>query len=246
MTIEWGRWAPFALLVAEGLTRRIASAIRWSVVATALLVNACTSASEPSAASGDVKHLSAQGIAFDYPASWTSRTDGWPSSGYGSVFSIIGTQPWGPCAASDINCHYEQKLGPQEITVELSAGTPPNSTICELGADRTDLAGRGPNDPPAVGSVLRVDGRPTLRTDYDVRQRDYYLSSEWQTWEIAAPGTVRGRYIISTRYRGPDLDAFHRQLDALIGSIQFIGDDLFGDGGVADCAGPFPSAGTAP
>lgn len=193
-----------------------------------------------SSASG-TRSFSGNGVTFSYPAGWSVNDRGWPSSGMGSTFAVMGTQPWGACSADDINCHYELRLEPSQISVELSSGLNPGSTICELGVDRSDLAGRGPGDPPAVGHLVRVDGRPTLQTDYAVNQTDYYHSDAWRTWMIAAPGSTSRYYRVDAMYRGPGGEEFSRQLDALISSLGFTDGVQAGNGGPADCGAPFPS-----
>ena len=139
-------------------------------------------------------HLSVSGLELDYPADWSVNDQGWPTTGFGEDLAIIGTLPWGPCAASDLNCHYQQQLDPGQITVEIGTlSLVADGNICDLGRTRSDLVGRGPSDPPATGSLTRVDGRPTVRTDYAVGQTDYYRSDEWRDWLIAAPGSNSGR-----------------------------------------------------
>jgi hypothetical protein len=182
------------------------------------------------------RSFTGSGISLSYPAGWIVNDQGWATSGLGSTFAFLGTQPWGACLPSDINCHYQLRLEPSQISVALARGLGPSPTICEVGANRSDLAGRGPSDPPATGHLLRVDGRPTLQTDYTVNQTDYYHSDEWRTWVIAAPGTTAEVYRVDAMYRGPGNEAFRQQLDALIASIKFTD-----SGGPADCGAPFPA-----
>src|SRR5262245_9342892 len=123
---------------------------------------------------GGSEPVSNNHLDFEVPAGWEVNTTGWPSTGMGSTFAIVGTQPWGPCQATDLNCHYQQRLGPGQITVNLALGGFVDD-FCEVGATRSDLAARGAQDPPAIGKLLRVDGRPTIRTDYAVGRHDFYL-----------------------------------------------------------------------
>lgn len=184
------------------------------------------------------------GITFSYPASWRVWDTLMPTSGFGSTMAILGTQPWGPCLPIDQNCHYQERLEPGQISVSISLGTLPGPSICEIGVDRSDLAGRGPGDPVATGTLTRVDGRPTLQTDYAVNQLDYYRSDEWRAWAIAAPGTTFGRYIVEAKYRGPGVVDFRADLDRLVDSIRFGGPAILGGGGgPIDCGAPFPEAG---
>ena len=188
---------------------------------------------------GFTRHVSANGLELDIPYGWDVNTTGWPTSGFGSTFAIVGTQPWGPCLPGDLNCHYQQRLAPGQISVELSLVTRLGD-FCETGATRSDLAGRGPDDPVATGRLMRVHGRPTIQTDYAVGRDDYYRSDEWRTWSIAAPDTTFYAYLIDARYRGPDIGRFRAQLDAMIAGLRLTGDPALGGEGPDDCGPPFP------
>jgi hypothetical protein len=195
----------------------------------------------------DTRHFTAQGIDLDYPASWYVSDDGWPSTGFGSTWAVLGTMPWGDCAAGDLNCHYQVRLAPGEITLQLGIVTLTAEDLCELGASRPDLAARGAGDPVATGSLVRVGGRPAVRTDYVVGGVDYYRADEWRGWKIAAPGSTRVAYTIDAMYRGPELDGFHTDLDRLIASIRLRPSSI-GEGALPpdDCGPPFPAAGSGP
>ena len=220
--------------------RRLAAVLLVALVA-AVVGSALWSvlrAGEPFAAG--TKSFSANGIALSYPAGWILHDEGWASTGLGSTFAIVGTQPWGLCLPFDLNCHDSLRLEPGQISVELGSGILGGSSVCDVGRDRSDLADRGPDDPPATGSLVRVDGRPTLQTDYAVGQADYYHSDAWRTWVIAAPGSTTAIYRIDARYRGPGTDEFRRQLDELVASLRFVGPAPQTDGGPTDCGAPFP------
>lgn len=188
----------------------------------------------PSSPTG-IRAYVGHGVEFGYPTTWTMNDTGWPTSGFGSVWAVIGTMPWGPCLPGDLNCHYQVRLEPGQIEVELGRGTLPGGDVCVMGRTRSDLEGRGPDDPQAFGSLMRVGGRPALVTDYAVGQRDYYRSDEWRRWVIAAPGSTGEYYSIDAKYRGPDVATFRRQLDDLVASLRFTE-----PAGPADCGMPFP------
>lgn len=197
---------------------------------------------------GGLNHFHTQGLDFDYPGSWSIHDQLPASSGFGQTWAIIGTQPWpSSCGASDINCYYEAKLEPGTIAVDIGVSYFPatDDDLCVRGATGTDLQGRGPDDPLATRSLIRVDGRPTLRTAYAVGGKDYYLSDEWLDWEIAPVGTVDEAYAISSKVRGPGDDAMKAALDALIASIRLTPGPDSGQG-PADCGAPFPSPAAAP
>ena len=180
------------------------------------------------------------GIEFSYPAGWNVSDQGWASTGLGSTFAILGTQPWGLCLPIDLNCHYQVRLESSQIGVSVSLATMAGENICTVAVDRSDLAGRGPSDPSAEGRLMRVGGRPTLQTDYLVNQADYYHSDQWRKWVIAAPGSTVHYYEISAMYRGPGVAEFRQQLDDLIGSVRFVGPARQPEPGPHDCSAPFP------
>ena len=185
--------------------------------------------------------FTANGITLSYPAGWMVNQAIPPSSGLGSTFAIIGTQPWGLCLPLDINCHDDLRLEPSQISVQLGSGLSGGGSLCEIAIDRSDLAGRGPGDPPATGHLVRIDGRPTLETDYAVGQTDYYRSDAWRTWVIAAPGTTTSIYRIEAMYRGPGDSTFSQQLDDLVASLRFVEPTASLAGSEpGDCGPPFP------
>lgn len=237
--------------------------MRHSVITllVALVISACSVAATPSlpptqrppvlptatpSQPGDsvtaTHHLSLGSLQLDYPSDWAVNDQLPLTAGFGQTLAIVGTLPWGPCATSDINCHFELRLEPGQITVEIGLQTlVTDGDICELGRTRSDLAARGPSDPPATGSLTRVDGRPAVRTDYAVGQADYYHSDEWRDWLIAAPGTTTAGYTISAMYRGPGLETLRAELDQLIASVR-LGSSTAGDPTQpTDCGSPFPS-----
>jgi hypothetical protein len=192
---------------------------------------------------GGLNHFHTQGLDFDYPASWSIHDQLPPSSGFGQTWAVIGTHAWpSSCGASDINCYYEAKLEPGTIAVDIGVSYFPatDDDLCTRGATGSDLAGRGPDDPVATRTLIRVDGRPALKTTYDVPGTDYYQSDEWLDWTIAALGTVDEAYFIDAKVRGPGTDAMKAELDALIASIRLSpGPNDSQD--LADCGAPFPS-----
>ena len=187
------------------------------------------------------RHLSVGSIELDYPSDWSVMDQGWPTTGMGQTLAIIGTLPWGSCAPSDLNCHYQLRLDPGQITVEIGTLLLAADNICDLGRTRSDLAARGPSDPQATGSLTRVDGRPAVRTDYAVGQTDYYHSDEWRDWLIAAPGTTTSGYTINAMYRGPGLETLRAELDQLVASVRLGPSTAGNPTQPTDCGSPFPS-----
>ena len=104
------------------------------------------------------RHYAANGVEFDYPSGWTIHDKIPGTTGLGSEFLILGTLPWGPCDDYDINCHYQQKLDPGQVTIGFGWLAVSGTDLCELGSTSSDLAGRGPGDPPATRTLLRLAG----------------------------------------------------------------------------------------
>lgn len=226
----------------------------WFAIAAALVVVAvgvrfAVVSQTPIAGPGGAHHYHAEGIDFDYPAAWSIHDRLPASSGFGSVWAIIGTHAWpASCGESDINCYYEAKLEPGTIAVDVGMSYMPATDVdlCTRGATGSDLEGRGPDDPIATRTLIRVEGRPTLRTTYAVGGKDYYGSDEWLDWEIAPVGSVDAAYFIDARVRGPNTEAMKADLDALIASIRLTASEIAGNDPTADCGAPFPAVSPSP
>jgi hypothetical protein len=191
---------------------------------------------------GGLNHFHSQGLDFDYPGSWTIHDQLPASTGFGQTWAVIGTHAWpSSCGASDVNCYYEAKLEPGTIAVNIGVSYFPSAAddVCIRGTTGADLQGRGPDDPVATRSLIRVEGRPTLKTMYAVDGKDYYLSDEWLDWTIASVGTVHEAYFIDAMVRGPGTDTMKAELDALIASIRLTPGPNAAQG-PADCGAPFP------
>ena len=187
---------------------------------------------------GSSRTFAVAGLTMDLPAEWSVNSTGWPSTGMGSTWAIVGTMPWGACLPSDINCHYQERLSGGQIEVEFGmVGL--MDDFCRIGATRSDLAGRGPNDPIARGRLMRISGRPAIQTDYAVGRGDYYRSDEWRRWLIAGPDSLGSAYTIDAKYQGPDVTRFRAQLDAMVASLRLNGQTRAGDP-ATDCGPPFP------
>lgn len=217
-------------------------AVPWLAVGVVVLGVAILAAPKLGTVSGLLlgasRPFAVAGLTMDLPADWSVNSTGWPSTGFGSTWAIVGTMPWGACQGSDLNCHYQERLSGGQIEVEFGmVGL--IDDFCQTGATRSDLAGRGPDDPIAAGRLMRVDGRPTIQTDYAVGRHDYYRSDEWRRWLIAGPDSLGSAYTIDAKYQGPDVVRLRTQLDAMIASIRLTTPIRVGDP-AADCGPPFP------
>jgi hypothetical protein len=182
--------------------------------------------------------FAANGIAFDVPAPWRIHDQIPASSGMGSTLALIGTMPWGPCDAYDINCHYQERLSRHEIQVDVSVQAMLGTDFCTYAHDRPDMD-RTDGVRVTETHYIRVDGHPAISTVFSLDSPDYYLSDQWRTWVIAAFDSMGGTYRISAEWRGPGDDEFIEQLDGLIASIRF---DASGQAGLPNCGAPFPAA----
>jgi hypothetical protein len=190
------------------------------------------------------KRVSLGGITFEVPASWAVHTDIPPTTGPGSTLALLGTLPWGDCANSDINCHYQERLSRNEIEVEVSLVSLLGGDYCAFARQRPDLEPRSDGIRVTETHYFRIDGRPAIMTDYSLDTSDYYGSDGWREWEIAPADTTGGFYRIFAKWRGPDDGAFLAGLDRLIGSID-LGPSGQASYPVPDCGDPFPAAATS-
>jgi hypothetical protein len=248
-----GTW--LSLLAACALVLAGAVVLRVALVRPAGTASSIAPASTPAVATESpspsvgpsqpaLAHYAGNGIAFDYPGSWTVHDQFPASSGFGQTNAILGNQPWGPCDATDINCLYRERLGPGQIGLEVGFVALVRDDLCTSAKAPLDPTGRGPSDPIPVRSFTRVAGRPTIRTDSAVNGTDYYLSDEWHGWTIAAPGSVRNAFFIQTKERGPGLDDFNAAVDHLIASVTL--DPAVRHDDTTDCGAPFPSQEASP
>lgn len=190
------------------------------------------------------KRVSLGGLSFDVPFTWDVHTQIPPSTGTGSMLALIGTLPWGDCDASDVNCHFQERLDRHEIELQVSLGNLLSTDFCAYAHDRPDLVPR--TDGVRVNGIhyIRVDGRPAIATEYSLDTPDYYLSDGWRKWEIAPADTTQARYTISAMWRGPGDDEFLAALDRLVASIT-LGPSGYAQQPIPDCGGPFPAAAPA-
>jgi hypothetical protein len=187
-----------------------------------------------------VTHFSADGISFDVPSGWTIHQGIGASSGPGQTLALIGTMPWGPCDAGDINCHFQERLSRQEIEVQIDLDALLGDDFCAYARDNPDLTR---TDGIRVTRIhyFRIGGRPAISTEYSLDTSDYYGSDGWRKWDIAPAETTGSMFQIFAKWRGPGDDEFLAELDQLVASITF-GPPRLSPATVPDCGDPFPSA----
>jgi len=151
-------------------------------------------------------------VAFDVPAEWSIRDASTFFSG-GSVIAVVGTVPVNPACGIghvDINCYYEQRLEPGTISIVVGTGAYRGGTIFD--AERAA--------PPTVRTTIA--GMPALFTDRGRPAASYYLSDLDLTWEIAQPTSPSAVYRIDVGIRGPGVDEYRRQAEALAASFRSV------------------------
>ena len=187
-----------------------------------------------------VTRFSQAGLSFDVPSSWTVHDQLPPALGFGQTIALIGTAPWGPCAATDINCHYQERLGPHEIEISIEVGSLLGTDFCSYARDRPDMEPRSDGVSVVETHYFRVDSQPAISTYYSLAAPDYYLSDGWRKWEIEPIGATTELYRISAKWRGPGDQELLDALDQLIASVH-LGPSSFGSV-ATDCGEPFPPA----
>jgi hypothetical protein len=151
-------------------------------------------------------------IQFDFPQSWKLRDASSMFSG-GSAIAVVGTLPVSPaCGVGhvDINCYYEQRLEPGTVSVVIGTGTYRGGTIFD--GDRAT--------PPTVRTTIA--GMPALFTDRGRVEDDYYVADLQLSWEIAFPSMSTNVYRIDVGIRGPGIEDYRRQAEALAASFRFV------------------------
>lgn len=189
------------------------------------------------------KRVTLPGLSFDMPFGWDVHTDIPPSTGMGQTMALIGTLPWGPCDAYDINCHYAQRLDRGEVEVEIDDDTMLDGDMCAYALNNPDAVPRTDGVQVTAIHYFRVDGRPAIETEYSLDNTgspNYYLADGQRKWDIAPADTTSERFTIFAQWRGPGDDAFLAQLDRLVASIKLTSSGSAGTQS-SDCGAPFPS-----
>jgi hypothetical protein len=191
------------------------------------------------AAGRQPQRFAANGIEFQVPPTWRIHDQIPPTTGTGQVLAIIGTMPWGPCDELDVNCHYQERLGRNEIQVDVGMSSGFGGDFCAFAHDRPDM---DRNDGVRIMEThyLRIDGRPAISNVYSIDTPGYYLATAARTWQIAPAESTQSWYTIYAQWRGPGDDEFIAALDQLVASIRLPTNHAAAD--LPDCGAPFPIA----
>ena len=154
-------------------------------------------------------HLAVGGIELDYPSHWTLHDQGWPTTGRGSTWAVLGTQPWDPaCDAADINCYYQEKLQPGTVTVTIG-GSASNVTILDMGLE------------DATSRRATIAGMPAIVYDRGRVAGNYYQADLDLGWQIASPESPTRFVTIQAMMREPGVAELRRDVEAVVGSLRF-------------------------
>ena len=157
------------------------------------------------------------GIQFTYPTAWSTYRVQTMSTGFGSIYEILGSHPVPPqCrnAPDDINCFYQAPLEPGTVSVQLGSLSLMTGTIFEF-----------PQPDPASRAVITrgvAGGLPAVLIDRgDLGPDDFYHADLSLQWVIARPDSVSSATTIEASIRGPGVGQMRAELEALVGSLQF-------------------------
>ena len=163
--------------------------------------------------SPDLRTLDAGEFVFDFPAAWLAYDASTAFSG-GSSIAVLGTQPvetrCGRESHVDINCVFEQPLGPGDIRVFVGTGAYRGGTVL----DRTDIEN-------GTTTRLTVGAMPAILDTFDVTADSYYGEDVSFAWSIGRPATLTNVVSIEVRARDPGAAEVKATLDALIASFRF-------------------------
>jgi len=132
-------------------------------------------------------------VAFDYPADWLAYDAVAALSG-GSSIAVLGTQAVEPRCGDerhvDINCVYEQPLGPGDVRVFVGTGAYRGGTIL----DRPDVES-------GTTTRLTIGGMPAIIDEFDRQPDSYYREDVSLAWSIGRPSTLTNVVRIEVRAR---------------------------------------------
>jgi hypothetical protein len=161
-------------------------------------------------AGGPLAHFDRDGLAFDYPATWTVSPSGvnlhlitvldFLGTGTGRETCTVVTP--GPGIFGGASCEAQFQIEPGQVVVEISIGTGPG--------------GLAPIDPRATNAV-KVGGLPATFEDVGSAAP----GSAVLEWELSVPGDSTSRYHIQAVIKGPGEEQLRAQVQALVASIRF-------------------------
>ena len=161
----------------------------------------------------DLRTLDAGEWAFDFPADWLAYDAAAAGSG-GSSIAVLGTQRVEPRCGDeghiDINCVYEQPLGPGDVRLFVGTGAYRGGTVL----DRPDIEN-------GTTTRLTVGGMPAILDELDPLSGSLYREDLSLAWAIGQPRSLTNVVRIEVRVRDPGSTDARSVVQALIDSFRF-------------------------
>ena len=161
----------------------------------------------------DLRTLDAGDWAFEFRADWLAYDASTAFSG-GSSIAVLGTQAVEPrCGDTghvDINCVYEQPLGPGDIRIYVGTGAYRGGTVL----DRPDIE-------DGTTTRLTAGGMPAILDEFDPQPDSYYHEDVSLAWVIGQPRSLSNTVRIEVRARDPGSADVRSIAKALIDSFRF-------------------------
>ena len=161
----------------------------------------------------DLRTLDAGDFAVDFPADWLAYDASTAFSG-GSSIAVLGTQAVEPrCGDTghvDINCVYEQPLGPGDIRIYVGTGAYRGGTVL----DRPDIEN-------GTTTRLTVGGMPAILDEFDPQPDSFYREDLSLAWAIGQSRSLTNVVRIEVRARDPGSAEVRSIAKALIDSFRF-------------------------
>lgn len=177
------------------------------------------SAPSSAAPAGALAHFDRDGLAFDYPASWTASVSG-QNMHYVTILDYLGTGSGLATCTTITPGPSDQFLSGTECGSDLTVGA--GEVVVELA--RQDGPPRGPIDPTNASALspgdkyVIVDGLPAI----------FRLGGPWNSavdlaleWDLSVPGQLMSQYMVHAEIKNPAADQMRTQVEALVASIRY-------------------------
>jgi hypothetical protein len=181
--------------------------------------SASAASKTPTAPAGTLAHFDRDGLAFDYPASWTASVSGF-NMHYITILDFLGTGTGlATCTAitpgpadqflTSTECGAYLHVQPGQVAVELSSQDgPPHGPI-----DPTNPAGLSSGE-----KYVTVGGLPATFQDDLVSGSGAMVALNWT---LSMPGEIYGTYSIHAEFKGPGAAEMRAQVETLVASIRY-------------------------
>ena len=171
------------------------------------------------APAGALAHFDRDGLAFDYPASWSASVSG-QNMHYVTILDFLGTGSGLATCTTITPGPSDQFLGETDCGSNLTLG--PGQVVVELA--RQDGPPHGPIDPTNAGALspgdryVSVAGLPAI----------FRLGNPWNSaadlaleWDLSVPGQLGSQYMVHAEIKNPGAEQMRAQVEALVASIRY-------------------------